>query len=51
MPIQDTPRDIYINNYGFNVVKETLRAMKEHDASYGLPEDFFEGEVIGVPGQ
>lgn len=36
-------------NFGFDVVRATLDAMRELDPGFRLPLDFFDGEVIGVP--
>ncbi|KHN94840.1 Aromatic-ring hydroxylase-like protein [Metarhizium album ARSEF 1941] len=49
----EIPRDyqsIITHNFGFDVVRTTLAAMRDYDPSFRLPEDFFEGSVIGVPG-
>lgn len=39
------------HNFGFDVVRTTLTAMKDYDPSFKLPDDFFDGPVIGVPGR
>lgn len=44
-----TTGDITRHNFGYDVVKTTLEAMKEYDPTFELPGDFFEGEIIGVP--
>lgn len=46
---QGNDTDICKYNFGYDVVQETLRAMKEYDASFKLPADFFEKEVVGAP--
>ncbi|OAA39346.1 Aromatic-ring hydroxylase-like protein [Metarhizium rileyi] len=49
----EIPRDfqsIMKYTFGFDVVRTTLAAMKDYDALFKLPGDFFEGPVIGVPG-
>jgi salicylate hydroxylase len=39
----------YKYNFGYDIVKAALDAMKNYDPSFELPSDFFEGEVIPVP--
>lgn len=39
----------YKYNFGYDVVKAALDAMKKYDPSFELPSDYFEGEVIPVP--
>jgi hypothetical protein len=47
----ETPADIFQYAYGFDVVKDTIEAMREYQPDFQLPRDFFESEVIGVPGK
>ncbi|KID81763.1 Aromatic-ring hydroxylase-like protein [Metarhizium guizhouense ARSEF 977] len=52
MSDDEIPRDFpeaMSHNFGFDVVRTTLTAMKDYDPSFRLPDDFFDGPVIGVP--
>ncbi|KAG9256277.1 FAD binding domain-containing protein [Emericellopsis atlantica] len=49
--IPKTPSDIFQYTYGFDVVRETLDAMRNYQPGFQLPHDFFESEVLGVPGR
>ncbi|KJK76577.1 hypothetical protein H634G_08165 [Metarhizium anisopliae BRIP 53293] len=54
MSDDEIPRDYpeaRSHNFGFDVVRTTLTAMKDYDPSFRLPDDFFDGPVIGVPGR
>ncbi|KAK9445243.1 Aromatic-ring hydroxylase-like protein [Metarhizium brunneum] len=54
MSDDEIPRDYpeaMSHNFGFDVVRTTLTAMKDYDPSFRLPDDFFDGPVIGVPGR
>lgn len=47
--IPTCPADIYRHNFGYDVVRASLAAMKELDPGFRLPPDFFDSEVVGVP--
>lgn len=36
-------------NFAYDIVRVTLDKMKQHDATFKLPDDFFDGPVAGVP--
>ncbi|KAI9900971.1 hypothetical protein N3K66_005233 [Trichothecium roseum] len=48
--IPNNPAEVLKHNFGYDVVRHTLRVMREHDPVFALPDDFFEGPVVGVPG-
>ena len=48
---QGSMQDTYKFNFGFDIVRATLKAMQDHNLAFRLPADFFECEVVGVPGQ
>jgi hypothetical protein len=48
--VGDSP-SITKHNFGFDIVRTTIAIMKDYDPSFRLPDDFFEGPVIGVPGE
>lgn len=43
------PKSVLRYNFGNDVVDATLKAMRERDPAFRLPDGFFEGEVAGVP--
>lgn len=43
------PKEVHEYLYGFDIVRTTVAAMKQHDSTFELPTDFFQGEVTGVP--
>lgn len=43
--------DIYRFSCCFDVVRAAIEAMREHDARFQLHPDFFERDVVSVPGQ
>ncbi|PNY23864.1 3-hydroxybenzoate 6-hydroxylase 1 [Tolypocladium capitatum] len=47
--IPKNPEEIMKHNYRFDVVRETVNAMRQLDPGFRLPPDFFEAEVIDVP--
>ncbi|UNI21292.1 Salicylate 1-monooxygenase [Purpureocillium takamizusanense] len=49
--IPKTMDETYKYSFGFDVVRETLKAMRQRNPDFRLPEDFFESEVAAVPGQ
>ena len=51
MVFVDNPTDIFQYTFGYDVVRETLRSMREYDGNFNLPADFFENEVVPVPGK
>lgn len=51
VPPLATPRHLYENNYGYNIVKESLDVMRLDDPDFALPKDFFKNEVAPVPAQ
>ncbi|PHH78131.1 hypothetical protein CDD82_3183 [Ophiocordyceps australis] len=47
--IPSDPLQVLRFTYGYNAVDAATKAMKEYDAGFELPPDFFQSEVVGVP--
>ncbi|PHH61730.1 hypothetical protein CDD81_8022 [Ophiocordyceps australis] len=47
--VPSDPLQVMRFTYGYNAVHDATQAMKEYDAAFELPQDFFQSEVVGVP--
>ncbi|KJZ69560.1 hypothetical protein HIM_11053 [Hirsutella minnesotensis 3608] len=43
------PLEILKHNFGYDIIDATVKAMRERDSTFQLPDDFFSCEVVGVP--